>query len=564
MKHWLEKGAALPESKRILILGDSISQDGTYVSMLAAYMRTYHPGCRLDILSLGLSSETVSGGSENTHPFPRPCLFERLDRILEAAATRPEGPPEWVVCCYGMNDGIYHPQSMERFAAFQDGIRRLVDRIHVFGAKVVLLTPPPFDTDCREPESLRPEGADDYGYDMAYGGYDRVLADYSGWILKEMDGAADLTVDIRTPLLQDRAAKRMGNPAYRSGDGVHPLADGHWVMARTLIRKLFNISVEREPAFVGHPERSKSWQDMRERDILFAGSWRERVGHTHPDKAIVPPFEDAMRILDEMETDIADHLALERVAEKDTKSDWKGYVRHDFHVNGFEAILIEPQTSAKAAGSPWVWRAEFFLDFNQADMALLAQGWHLAYFRISDLYGCPEAVARMATFHSHMVRFFGLSDKPSLFGFSRGGLYAVNFAAAYPKKVSSLYLDAPVLDIFVWPCGPGAQERWPVERRECMEVYSLREEQKDDASFMGNPLDKVAGLVNGDIPVILVAGDADEPVPFEKNGKLFETSYREHGGVIKTIVKPGIGHHPHSLEDPTPIVDFVKAYFRAE
>ena len=31
-------------------------------------------------------------------------------------------------------------------------------------------------------------------------------------------------------------------------------------------------------------------------------------------------------------------------------------------------------------------------------------------------------------------------------GFSRGGLYAFNFAATHPTRVAALYLDAPVLD----------------------------------------------------------------------------------------------------------------------
>ena len=26
---------------------------------------------------------------------------------------------------------------------------------------------------------------------------------------------------------------------------------------------------------------------------------------------------------------------------------------------------------------------------------------------------------------------------------------------------------------------------------------------------------------------------------------------------MKVILKPGVGHHPHSLKDPTPIVDFI-------
>jgi hypothetical protein len=29
------------------------------------------------------------------------------------------------------------------------------------------------------------------------------------------------------------------------------------------------------------------------------------------------------------------------------------------------------------------------------------------------------------------------------------------------------------------------------------------------------------------------------------------------GWAIELIVKPGVGHHPHSLREPGPIVDFV-------
>ncbi|MHC4884753.1 MAG: hypothetical protein ACYTGH_06680 [Planctomycetota bacterium] len=35
-------------------------------------------------------------------------------------------------------------------------------------------------------------------------------------------------------------------------------------------------------------------------------------------------------------------------------------------------------------------------------------------------------------------------------------------------------------------------------------------------------------------------------------------AYRAPSGTIETIVKPGGLHHPHGLEDPTPIVDFIR------
>ena len=92
--------------KRIVFLGDSITQNGTYISHIQYLLEKSIPNETFDILGLGLSSETLSGLSEPNHAggrFPRPCLFERLGRLFEKAH------PDIVFACYGMNDGIYMP-----------------------------------------------------------------------------------------------------------------------------------------------------------------------------------------------------------------------------------------------------------------------------------------------------------------------------------------------------------------------------------------------------------------------------------------------------------------------
>lgn len=118
--------------------------------------------------------------------------------------------------------------------------------------------------------------------------------------------------------------------------------------------------------------------------------------------------------------------------------------RIEFSLNGRDAVLICPDQPAP--GMPWVWRAEFLGAFDYADRALLARGWHVAYLHASDLYGCPEAVEAMYGFYRHLTAGYALSRFPVLFGFSRGGLYAVNFALAHPGCFAALYLDAPVLE----------------------------------------------------------------------------------------------------------------------
>lgn len=222
---------------------------------------------------------------------------------------------------------------------------------------------------------------------------------------------------------------------------------------------------------------------------------------------------------------------------------------------GYEIIIQKPDRAA--CKKPWVWRAEFLGAFDYADKALLEQGWHVATFTIHDMYGCDEAVELMKKFHDYVVEKYGLNPKPSIFGFSRGGLYTVNYAVKYPDDVSSIYLDAPVLDIRSWPRDyVGSAKEW----EDCKKWYKL--DEKSAEVFDRNPIDKADKLIESGVPVMLVAGGSDEVVPYERNGARLVEKYKEKGLELLHIIKPECGHHPHSLEEPKPIVDFVKESFK--
>jgi pimeloyl-ACP methyl ester carboxylesterase len=233
----------------------------------------------------------------------------------------------------------------------------------------------------------------------------------------------------------------------------------------------------------------------------------------------------------------------------ETVSDWNGYRRLDFRVAGRPALLVQPRTPAP--GRPWIWRAEFFGAFPQLDLALLARGWSVAYMDAKDMYGSPKAIALFDAYYAHVTARYGLSRRAVLEGFSRGGLYAFNYAADHPDRVSALYLDAPALDIHSWPGRNRASKEW----RECLQCYGLTE--KTAAGFRGSPVDRVGPVVQAGIPIICVCGGADSIVSMAENTSVLEKRYREQGGTIEVIVKPGGGHHPHSLKDPRPIVDFL-------
>ena len=62
------------------------------------------------------------------------------------------------------------------------------------------------------------------------------------------------------------------------------------------------------------------------------------------------------------------------------------------------------------------------------------------------------------------------------------------------------------------------------------------------------------------IPVIMVYGDCDDIVPYDEKGAILEKYYRENGGTIIAIGKENCGHHPHGLEDHTPLIEFAEKY----
>ncbi|MBW7461769.1 hypothetical protein K0U00_47730, partial [Paenibacillus sepulcri] len=158
----------------------------------------------------------------------------------------------------------------------------------------------------------------------------------------------------------------------------------------------------------------------------------EHVGHTHINKVEALPLKTALEQSERLAGRIQESAEARPENRHSTaRSLWKGYERIDFYVGGREGFIIVPTTPA--AGKPWIWRTEFFDAFPSVDMAMLEQGWCIAYYRLSNMYGCPYAVQLMHRFQSYLVSVCQLAEKTVLFGFSRGGLYAINYSAAYPQ-----------------------------------------------------------------------------------------------------------------------------------
>jgi len=236
-----------------------------------------------------------------------------------------------------------------------------------------------------------------------------------------------------------------------------------------------------------------------------------------------------------------------------TRSQWHEFPCADFEVNGRPVLVVIPKEPA--AGRPWVWHGEFFGHRPAPDIELLKRGFHIVYTRIPDMLGCPDAVQHWDQVYSTLTEEHGFHRKPGLVGLSRGGLYCYNWAIANPDCVSCIYGDAPVCDFRSWPGGFGAGKGSPRDWKLVLERYGFASDE-EARSWGGQPVDNLEPLASARVPLLHVYGTADAVVPWEENTGVIAQRYRALGGSIRLIAKPGIGHHPHGLDDPTPIVEF--------
>lgn len=253
--------------RRIVFLGDSNTYAGKFIVYLDGYLATRFPDRTFELLNLGLPSETCTGLTEEDHPFPRPDVHERLDRVL--AKTK----PDLVIACYGMNDGIYHPFSEERFKAFQKGIEKLVEKVQKSGAKVMLMTPAPFDPVPLK-DKVQTETAKDFSYRKPFAKYDEVLGKYSEWLLT-LRGKDISVADPHTSINGFLRTERQKTPGFFvSGDGIHPNDAGH--------RRIAEAVLQTWKAPGDLTLRADLEKVIGERQQLWKLAWLTETGHLRP------------------------------------------------------------------------------------------------------------------------------------------------------------------------------------------------------------------------------------------------------------------------------------------
>lgn len=254
----------LEGKSRILFLGDSITQAGHYVTHFDAWLVKRYPDRRYTVINAGVSSETISGLSEEGHAggrFPRPDLHERLERVLDKAK------PDLIIACYGMNCGIYLPLDEERFERFKAGTTALREFALHHNAEVLFVTPPIYDNHGKE------------GFD-----YDEVLSAYSKWLVSKRRNLWHV-VDLHSEMRAKIDALKKDNAKFTvQRDKVHPDAAGHWMMTRSLIAYFGDEESARLPT-AGDLLAPERFQAVEQRMQL----WQKAIhAETHPKRPGVP------------------------------------------------------------------------------------------------------------------------------------------------------------------------------------------------------------------------------------------------------------------------------------
>ena len=135
-------------------------------------------------------------------------------------------------------------------------------------------------------------------------------------------------------------------------------------------------------------------------------------------------------------------------------------------------------------------------------------------------------------------------------------MYAYRWAAENPEKVAVIYGAAPVCDFKSWPAGKGTGKGSEKDWESLIACYQFKDEA-EALAYPHNPIDTLAPLAKAKVPLIHVVGDVDTDVPWTENTAIIKERYKKLGGEITVLHKPAIAHHPHGLDDPTPVVEFI-------
>lgn len=209
----------LADGDYVAIVGDSITEQKQYSAFIEAYLVACQPVKGITATQFGWSGETSWG------------FLGRMDNDFVPFGVKV------ATTCYGMNDGGYSPMDDAKAKRYRDAQTAIVKKMKAAGVRFIVVgSPGGVDTDTFRRDAKNPTQAAEASamYNKTLGG----LRD----IAKEVASAEGVAfADVLSPMLDVMAkGKAKYGPAYHvgGGDGVHPDANGHLVMAYAFLKGL--------------------------------------------------------------------------------------------------------------------------------------------------------------------------------------------------------------------------------------------------------------------------------------------------------------------------------------
>ena len=197
----------LKAGDRVVVYGDSITQQRIYSRYLQQYVQCRYPDLKVKFFNAGWSCDTAPGG------------LGRLERDVLWLK------PTVVTVFYGMNDGGYRPVQDSIVARYRTGEEGIIKALQAKGVRVVVFTP-----GCIDPDSRKDLGAINYNQNLETLG--KTVLD----LAKQYDCPA---ADVFHPLVSFQTAQKAKQANFTIiPDGVHPNPPGHLVMAQAMLQGL--------------------------------------------------------------------------------------------------------------------------------------------------------------------------------------------------------------------------------------------------------------------------------------------------------------------------------------
>lgn len=234
---------------------------------------------------------------------------------------------------------------------------------------------------------------------------------------------------------------------------------------------------------------------------------------------------------------------------------WNGFECKEFEFDGKKASLVFPENAIE--GKYWALKTEYRDAYPETEIALLKEGFHIAWLENDSRLAPKSDCDRKARFAQFLSEEYGLSPRCVPIGMSCGGAHAVNLAGDHPECVSCLFIDAPVLNFLDFPGDKANKSFEKVWENEFKKTYPGLT-RADLLNFDRHPMNKIKVLQENKIPVLMLYGTEDCTVDYSKNGAIMEEAYESFPGLLTIIPRLYEGHHPHGFpQNPQPIVDFI-------